>query len=72
MEEEEAEIPLEVVGGVMEDLELPSNEERAIVLFNPVNASLFHSQPSNLSFSVDSHIISGLKSKHPLPILPSL
>ncbi|GLT57389.1 hypothetical protein SLA2020_303650 [Shorea laevis] len=63
MEEEEAEIPPELGGGVMEDLELPSNEERAIVLFKPVNASLFHSQPSNLSFSVDSHIISGFKNQ---------
>jgi hypothetical protein len=72
MEEEEVEIPPEVGGGVTEDLELPSNEEMAIVLFKPVNASLFGSQPSNLSFSVDYHIISGFKSKHPLPILPSL
>jgi hypothetical protein len=72
MEEEEVEIPPEVGGGVTEDLELPSNEERAIVLFKPVNASLFGSQPSNLSISVDSRIISGFKSKHPLPILPPL
>lgn len=27
----------EVGGGVTEDLELPSNEEQAIVLFKPVN-----------------------------------
>lgn len=69
MEEEEAEIPQaqDVVGRLREGLELefPSNDEKAIVLFKPVNTPLLHSSSSNLSFSVDSHIMSGFKSKHP-------
>lgn len=72
MEEEEAEIPspleVGVGGGFTDDLELEfgSNEERAIVLFKPVNESpLLRSSPSNISFSVDSEILSGFKSKRP-------
>ncbi|KAK7845251.1 hypothetical protein CFP56_009873 [Quercus suber] len=53
MEEEEA---------IIEDLELsPNNEEMAIVLFKPVNAPFVQHSPSNLSFSVDSELISGFK-----------
>lgn len=53
MEEEEA---------AVEDLELsPNNEEMAIVLFKPVNAPFIQRSPSNLSFSVDSELISGFK-----------
>lgn len=53
MEEEEA---------AVEDLELsPNNEEMAIVLFKPVNAPFIQHSPSNLSFSVDSELISGFK-----------
>ncbi|KAF5469327.1 hypothetical protein F2P56_013411 [Juglans regia] len=67
MEEEEAEIPQaqDVVGRLREGLELefPSNDEKAIVLFKPVNTPLLHSSSSNLSFSVDSHIMSGFKNQ---------
>lgn len=47
----------------MEHLALPSNDERAIVLFKPMNTSFMQSAPSNLSVSVDSDIISGFKSQ---------
>ena len=69
MEEEEAEIGVveEAKAVENEDLELlsappiPNNEEKAIVLFKHVNAPFLQHSPSNLSFSVDSHIISGFK-----------
>ncbi|XP_022933859.1 uncharacterized protein LOC111441147 [Cucurbita moschata] len=44
----------------MEDRPLCDNQERAIVLFKPVNTSFLQSSP--LSVSVDSDIISGFKS----------
>lgn len=52
-------------GPIIEELPtVPENEERAIVLFKPVNnASVFQS-PSGYSISVDSNIISGFKSKY--------
>ena len=46
----------------MEDRPLCDNQERAIVLFKPVNTSFLQSSP--LSVSVDSDIISGFKSKY--------
>ncbi|GMY35142.1 hypothetical protein FCV25MIE_30384 [Fagus crenata] len=69
MEEEEAEIGVveEAKAVENEDLELlsappiPNNEEKAIVLFKHVNAPFLQHSPSNLSFSVDCHIISGFK-----------
>ncbi|KGN65518.1 uncharacterized protein LOC101205533 [Cucumis sativus] len=45
----------------MEDRPFCDNQERAIVLFKPVNTSFFQSSP--LSVSVDSDIISGFKSE---------
>lgn len=74
MEEEEPEIPLafQQSGGggggasvpVLEELpHVPMNEERAIVLFKPMNTPLLHS-PSNFSVSVDSDMISNFKSKN--------
>ncbi|KAM7481060.1 hypothetical protein LguiB_005643 [Lonicera macranthoides] len=51
-------------GPIIEELPtVPENEERAIVLFKPVNnASMFQS-PSSYSISVDSNIISGFKNQ---------
>ncbi|KAF5725961.1 hypothetical protein HS088_TW23G00694 [Tripterygium wilfordii] len=71
MEEEEAvpQLPqAPIVDHVFED-ELPftnQNEERALVLFKPVNSHLL-THPSSLApnFSVDSDIISGLKNQFP-------
>ncbi|XP_057980554.1 uncharacterized protein LOC131166222 [Malania oleifera] len=65
LEEEEPELlfALEQSGGAPAMEELPSvpvNEERAIVLFKPMNTPLLHS-PSNFSISVDSDIISDFK-----------
>lgn len=49
---------------VIEELSTPPvNEERAVVLFKPVNTHLLHS-PSKFSVTVDSEIISGFKSKY--------
>lgn len=53
-------------GGVVIE-ELPNgveNEERAIVVFNPVNSPLLQS-PSNYSISVSPQLISGLKNQLP-------
>ncbi|CDP20191.1 unnamed protein product [Coffea canephora] len=53
-------------GGVVIE-ELPNgveNEERAIVVFNPVNSPLLQS-PSNYSISVSPPLISGLKNQLP-------
>lgn len=77
MEEEEPEIPLafEQSGGggggpsvpVMEEFpRVATNEERALVLFKPMNTLLLHS-PSNFSVSVDSDMISSFKSKNSTP-----
>lgn len=45
---------------VIEELPSSENEERAVVLFQPVNSHLVHF-PSNFSVSVDSHIIADFK-----------
>ncbi|KAL6977886.1 hypothetical protein U1Q18_026669 [Sarracenia purpurea var. burkii] len=54
----------EQVGGsgpIMQEFpSVPKNEERAIVLFTPMNTPLLQS-PSNFSVSVNSDIISGIK-----------
>ncbi|KAJ7973700.1 DBH-like monooxygenase [Quillaja saponaria] len=77
MEEEEPEIPLvyhqplpeeqvsgRVGGPVIEELpSVPANQERAIILFKPVNVAPLQS-PSNFSVSVDSNIISGIKDQY--------
>lgn len=49
----------------MEDRPFCDNQERAIVLFKPVNTTFLQSSP--LSVSVDSDIISGFRSKYSLP-----
>lgn len=65
-----------VRGPIIEELPVePENEERAIVLFKPMNTSLLHS-PSAFSLSVDSDLISGFKnqapwSRHSNPLKPS-
>ncbi|XP_040999027.1 uncharacterized protein LOC121244866 [Juglans microcarpa x Juglans regia] len=68
--EEEPEIPRGVREGVGVtdafelESEYPFNDEKAIVLFKPLNRPpLLHSPASNLSFSVDSHIMSGFKNQ---------
>ncbi|KAL5539063.1 hypothetical protein UlMin_043624 [Ulmus minor] len=73
MEEEEPEIPSPPAvdagifrargGPIIEELDsVPDNEDsKAIVLFKPPNSSFFQHSPSNVSFSVDSHLISGFK-----------
>ncbi|KZV49014.1 hypothetical protein F511_09610 [Dorcoceras hygrometricum] len=49
--------------GVLKIEELPiENEERAIVLFNPLDSPL-QQLPSRFSVSVDPHIISGIKNQ---------
>lgn len=49
---------------IIEELSnVPGNEERALVLFKPMSTPLLLS-PSNFSVSVNSDIISGIKSKH--------
>lgn len=62
VEEEEREMPLrfqQLTRPVIEELpDVAENEERAIVLFKPINTPLFHS-PSN--FTVDSDLISAIK-----------
>lgn len=73
IEEDETEMPLELEHGVSRGMEehlqppvieelptVPDSEERAIVLFKPVN-NTFPQSPS--SFSVDPHVISELKNK---------
>lgn len=56
-------------GVVIEELpSVPENEERAIVLFKPMNTHLVHS-PSNFSVKVDLQFINGFKSKYPIPVL---
>ncbi|KAF7813931.1 STE20-like serine/threonine-protein kinase [Senna tora] len=40
------------------------NQEKALVLFKPINSHSFVS-PSTLSFTVDSHIVSGIKNQFP-------
>lgn len=42
---------------------VPEIEERAIVLFKPINATPLSPSPSNFSVSVSPDLISGLKSK---------
>ncbi|XAR63713.1 hypothetical protein NMG60_11023749 [Bertholletia excelsa] len=50
-------------GLVIEELpDVSKNDERAIVLFKPMNSPLPQS-PSNFSISVDSNIISGIKNQ---------
>ncbi|XP_009800480.1 uncharacterized protein LOC107793335 [Nicotiana tabacum] len=50
-------------GVVIEELpSVPENEERAIVLFKPMNTHLVHS-PSNFSVKVDLQFINGFKSQ---------
>lgn len=45
-------------------LPIPANEERAIVLFTPVNgSSLLQNSPTTMSLSVDSNLIAGFRSK---------
>lgn len=73
IEEEEPDIPIEMVQPELEQSfrsstrrgviieELPENEERALVVFKPLSTQLMHS-PSNVSVSVDPHFISGFKS----------
>lgn len=52
---------------IIEELSnVPGNEERALVLFKPMSTPLLLS-PSNFSVSVNSDIISGIKSKHLFP-----
>ncbi|KAL0344937.1 UNVERIFIED_CONTAM: hypothetical protein Sradi_4325000 [Sesamum radiatum] len=77
IEEEECEIPIEhslpqeqgfgsnSAGGLkIEELPPePSNEERAIVLFKPTNASPLLQSPSNFTVSVNPHLISGFKNQ---------
>lgn len=45
------------------------NQERAMVLFKPVNAQLLqhYSSPSSFSVSLNPHFVSGLKSKYMSP-----
>ncbi|KAI4346513.1 hypothetical protein L6164_007403 [Bauhinia variegata] len=76
LEEEDSEIPNPLIheamaeekqvrggGPVIEELpSSPVNQERAIVLFKPVNTSPLGS-PSNFSVTVDSDIISGIKNQ---------
>ncbi|KAG5606903.1 hypothetical protein H5410_028395 [Solanum commersonii] len=55
-------------GLVIEELpSVPENEERAIVLFKPMNTQPVHS-PSNFSVKVDPQFLNGLKSKSLVPI----
>lgn len=79
IEEEECDIPIDFehsvpneprfdgtsTGGIkIEELPSePSNEERAIVLFKPINTSPLLQSPSY--FSVDPHLISGFESQVP-------
>ncbi|CAI9780270.1 unnamed protein product [Fraxinus pennsylvanica] len=76
IEEEESEIPMSFEHSVPEQRlvgntegltigelpSLPENQERSLVLFNPVNAPLVPS-PSNFSIFVNPDLISGLKYK---------
>ena len=51
-------------GPIIEELLTePENEERAIVLFKSMSTHLLKS-PSNFTVSIDSDIISGIKSMH--------
>ena len=60
MEEDEVEFdPAQNYGPVIEELE---NQERAIVLFNPVNNPILHN-PSNVSISLCPDLVSGFKGK---------
>lgn len=49
--------------------ELPENEERAIVLFKPMNNTPPMHSPSNFSVKVDPQFINGFKSKCQVPVL---
>lgn len=56
-------------GLVIEELpSVPANEERAIVLFKPMNTQPMHS-PSNFSVKVDPQFLNGFKSKSLVSIL---
>lgn len=55
-------------GLVIEELpSVPENEERALVLFKPMNTSPMHS-PSNFSVKVDPQFMNGFRSKFPIPV----
>lgn len=44
-----------------------SNDEKAIVLFTPVNgSSLLQNSPTTMSLSVDPNLIAGFRSKYPV------
>lgn len=77
IEEEEPEISIELEqpeleqsfgsstrrGLIIEELpSVPENEERALVVFKPLNTRLMHS-PSNVSVSVDPRFVSGFKNE---------
>lgn len=72
LEEEEADIHpmLGVTSGSagqaqeLSSLGSGSNQEKAIVLFKPVNTNPLLHSPSNFSVSVDSNFFSGFKSKN--------
>lgn len=69
MEEEEPAISItrdqQLVAPVEEPVPYTLNEERALVLYKPVNAQLLQSSSSsNLSFRVNTDLIPGLKSKY--------
>lgn len=69
MEEEDQAVPLsipeELAVSEMVDAESPPlNEERALVLYKPVNSPLILSpSPTNISFRVSPDLVDGLKSK---------
>ncbi|KAI4379685.1 hypothetical protein MLD38_005950 [Melastoma candidum] len=73
VEVDETDRSLPVMSGRMEageelEMDAPSsvNDERAIVLFRPVNDHLLHYRsPSSFSVAVDSELISGFKSQFP-------
>ncbi|KAI3447305.1 hypothetical protein Pfo_003970 [Paulownia fortunei] len=81
IEEEECEIPIAFEHSLLQEQSfgsnssgglkieelpsVPSNEEKAIVLFKPINTTPLLHSPSNFSVSVDPHLISVFKNQVP-------
>lgn len=77
MEEDEPDVPFvlqqqqQSTTPIIEELpSLPDNQDKALVLFKPIHQHLLVS-PSTFSFTVDSDIVSGIKSKYPTFNFPS-
>lgn len=62
-EDESPEFSCSAPPAFMEESELDTVNDKAIVLFKPLNSPFLNSSSSNLSVSVDSDLISGFKGK---------